>query len=117
MRGKAVIKGTRITVEQILEDLTHDNAIDEILNGYPHLNKEQLNAALTFVARSIRGDEFTKNSMQNSILIFPSKHSDISLPDGGCIECPVSCLTGKKYYIYKMFQHSTRIFQADAPRN
>ena len=57
MMGKPVIKGTRITVEQILEELSTSDSIEEILNAHPHLTKEQVQAALVFAAQSIRGDE------------------------------------------------------------
>jgi uncharacterized protein (DUF433 family) len=57
MLGKPVIKGTRITVEQILESLSESNSIDEILQAYPHLTKDDVHAALSFAAQSIRGDE------------------------------------------------------------
>jgi uncharacterized protein (DUF433 family) len=57
MMGKPVIKGTRITVEQILEQLSVINSIDEMLQSYPHLNKDQVHAAIAFAADSIKGDE------------------------------------------------------------
>jgi uncharacterized protein (DUF433 family) len=57
MMGKPVIKGTRITVEQILESLSERNSIDEVLEAHPHLTKDQVHAALSFAAESIRGDE------------------------------------------------------------
>lgn len=57
MMGKPVIKGTRITVEQILENLSESNSIDDVLLAHPHLTKDQIHAALSFAAQSIRGDE------------------------------------------------------------
>jgi len=57
MMGKPIIKGTRITVEQILENLSQSNSIDEVLQAHPHLTKDQVHAALSFAAQSIRGDE------------------------------------------------------------
>ena len=36
--GKPVIKGTRISVQFILELLAAEMSIDEILADYPHLN-------------------------------------------------------------------------------
>ena len=57
MMGKPVIKGTRITVEQILENLSESNSIDDVLLSHPHLTKDQVHAALSFAAQSIRGDE------------------------------------------------------------
>jgi uncharacterized protein (DUF433 family) len=40
MVGKPVIKGTRLTVEYILGLLAHGTAIDEILEEYPGLEKD-----------------------------------------------------------------------------
>jgi uncharacterized protein (DUF433 family) len=57
MMGKPVIKGTRITVEQILEQLSVTNSIELVLQSYPHLTKAQIQAALAFAAETIRGDE------------------------------------------------------------
>ena len=57
MMGKPIIKGTRITVEQILENLSLSNSIDEVLQAHPHLTKDQVPAALSFTAQFIRGDE------------------------------------------------------------
>jgi len=57
MMGKPIIKGTRITVEQILENLSASNSIDEVLVAHPHLTKDQIHAALAFAAQSLRGDE------------------------------------------------------------
>jgi uncharacterized protein (DUF433 family) len=57
MMGKPIIRGTRITVEQILESLSERNSIDEVLEAHPHLTKDQIHEALSFAAQSIRGDE------------------------------------------------------------
>lgn len=46
MVGKPVIKGTRITVELILEKLATGETIDDILGSYPHLTREQILACL-----------------------------------------------------------------------
>ena len=42
MFGKPVIKGTRITVELILEKLASGETVDAILLSYPHLSREQI---------------------------------------------------------------------------
>ena len=53
MRGKPVIKGTRITVELLLEMLSAGSDVDDILTSYPHLTSEQVRAALAYAADSI----------------------------------------------------------------
>ena len=48
MLGKAVIKGTRITVELILERLSDGWSQSELLESYPHLTPEQIRAASAY---------------------------------------------------------------------
>jgi uncharacterized protein (DUF433 family) len=54
--GKPVIKGTRITVELILEKLAAGETIEQILEAHPHLTREGIQAALSFAAQSLRSD-------------------------------------------------------------
>lgn len=48
MNGKPVIKGSRITVEIILEKLSAGETVDDILIAYPHISKEAILAAQEF---------------------------------------------------------------------
>lgn len=57
MMGKPVIRGTRITVELILEKLAAGESEDQILGSYPQLSRKAIRAALAFAARSLRADE------------------------------------------------------------
>lgn len=57
MLGKPVIKGTRITVELILERLGEGATPDDILKSYPHLKPEHIQAACAYGAASLRADE------------------------------------------------------------
>jgi len=50
MRGKPIIKGTRITVELILKKLSEGMAIEELLKAYPNLKKEDILSALSYSA-------------------------------------------------------------------
>lgn len=54
MVGKPTIKGTRITVELIVEKLGYGETVDEILLDYPHLTREQIYACLRFAASTVR---------------------------------------------------------------
>ena len=53
MFGKPVIKGTRITVELILEKIADGESVDTILLSYPHLNREQILACVAFAGKSL----------------------------------------------------------------
>jgi len=46
--GKPAIKGTRISVEQILDELAGGTTIEELLEEYPRLTREAIHAALAF---------------------------------------------------------------------
>ena len=56
MMGKPVVKGTRITVELILEKLGAGETIEQILEAHPRLTKEGVLAALRFGAETLRAD-------------------------------------------------------------
>jgi uncharacterized protein (DUF433 family) len=56
MVGKPVIKGTRITVEHILNEMANGLTVDEILVEYPHLTRQGIIAALHFAAESVSTD-------------------------------------------------------------
>jgi uncharacterized protein (DUF433 family) len=58
MMGKPVIKGTRITVELILEKLSCGETIEDILIAHPHITRENIQAALAFAARNLKADTF-----------------------------------------------------------
>lgn len=57
MFGKPVIKGTRLTVEIILEKLAYGETEEEILKEYPFLKKEDIKAALLYAAGTLSLEE------------------------------------------------------------
>ena len=56
MMGKPVVVGTRITVEQILEELGSGRTVDELLDAHPRLTREGVLAALRFGAEVMHAD-------------------------------------------------------------
>lgn len=56
MVGKPVVKGTRITVELILERLAAGETIAQLLESYPHLTKEAIAASLAFASQVLKSD-------------------------------------------------------------
>jgi len=52
--GKACVKGTRIMVSVILDNLAAGLPPDEILQSYPPLNREAVQAAIAYAAELAR---------------------------------------------------------------
>ncbi len=46
--GKPVIKGTRVMVSNILSSLAAGQSIEQILEDYPNITKDDIRAALEF---------------------------------------------------------------------
>ena len=57
LAGKPIIKGTRISVEFIMELLSSGMSVEEILKEYPHLKRKDVLAAIEYAARSLRHEE------------------------------------------------------------
>ena len=55
--GKPKIKGTRISVELILSRLGEGWTIEQLIEAYPHITRDQIEACLTYAAESIATDE------------------------------------------------------------
>jgi uncharacterized protein (DUF433 family) len=51
--GKPVIRGTRIPVSVILENVAQGESWDTLIESYPELNKEDIRAALLYARASI----------------------------------------------------------------
>lgn len=58
MLGKPVIKGTRITVELILEKLSKGETMQDILIAHPHITQEAIHAALAFAAQNLKDTHY-----------------------------------------------------------
>ena len=48
MMGKPVVRSTRITVEQILRKLSEGMKLDDLLDAYPKLTREDVQAAIRY---------------------------------------------------------------------
>jgi len=58
--GKPVIKGTRITVEFILELLANSWSYEEILENYPQLKKEDILEAIRYAVEVLKEERIYK---------------------------------------------------------
>ncbi len=60
MVGKPTIRGLRITVDQILKALAAGISTDELLEDYPELEKEDIEAALLYAAELVEEEKIYK---------------------------------------------------------
>jgi uncharacterized protein (DUF433 family) len=58
MAGKPVIRGTRLTVPYVLGLLAHGATIQEVLDEYPGLTSDDVNACFLFASRSLEQTAF-----------------------------------------------------------
>lgn len=56
MQGKPVIKGTRITVDMILEKLSEGENIEQIVESHPHISKKEIFACLSYASDSVKNE-------------------------------------------------------------
>lgn len=56
MMGKPVVRGTRITVESIVEKLGAGESIEAVLGAHPRLTREGILAAVSFAAEALKAD-------------------------------------------------------------
>ena len=57
MVGKPVIKGTRITVENIVTELSAGYSFEDVLKAHPRLEKEDILAALQYAAAILKNEK------------------------------------------------------------
>ena len=57
LAGKPIIKGTRISVEFILELMASGMGVEDILYEYPHLKKEDVLEAISYAARTVKHED------------------------------------------------------------
>jgi uncharacterized protein (DUF433 family) len=55
--GKPIIKGTRISVELILNLLSEGASTADVIDMYPHLTKEDIKAALQYASSLVAHEE------------------------------------------------------------
>ena len=57
LAGKPVVKGTRIGVDLVLEELSHHPDIDELLGAHPDLTLADVQACLAYAQAIVTGKE------------------------------------------------------------
>ena len=56
--GKPIIKGTRISVELILDRMADGWSMEDVLSSYPHISREDVLAALSFASELFKEETF-----------------------------------------------------------
>jgi uncharacterized protein (DUF433 family) len=59
MVGKPVIRGTRITVEHIMNELALGLTAAQLVDMYPHLTEEDVRAACAYASAVLSGESVT----------------------------------------------------------
>ena len=57
MLGKPVIKGTRLSVELILRKLAEGATMDDLIEMYPDIKRESIQAVLQYAAELVANEE------------------------------------------------------------
>jgi uncharacterized protein (DUF433 family) len=57
LAGKPVVKGTRIGVDLVLEELSHNPDIHELLAAHPDLTRDDVQACLAYARDMVTGKE------------------------------------------------------------
>jgi uncharacterized protein (DUF433 family) len=55
--GKPVVRGTRIAVSLVLEELAHNPDIKELLAAHPDLTRADVQACLSYAKAMVTGEE------------------------------------------------------------
>lgn len=66
MLGKPVIRGTRITVEILLEKLAAGANTEEVLADYPDLERDDVLAALAYARQALGTDEVILDTVRTA---------------------------------------------------
>lgn len=66
MVGKPVIRGTRLTVEYILNLLAHGATVAEIISEYKSLTQEDIQACILFATKSLESTTFMPLGMETA---------------------------------------------------
>jgi uncharacterized protein (DUF433 family) len=70
--GKPIVRGLRIAVEHVLGMLTAGDTPEKILQEYPFLEPEDIQACLLFAYRSMAGEQIHER-MSASSSVMPNK--------------------------------------------
>jgi uncharacterized protein (DUF433 family) len=71
--GKPVVRGTRIAVSLVLEELAHNPDVKELLAAHPDLTRADVQACLSYAKAMVTGEEVSpkppKGARSNAPLV------------------------------------------------
>ncbi len=66
MAGKPVVRGTRLTVDYVLNLLAHGSSEQDIVNEYKGLSPDDVRACILFAMKSMENTDFMPLVMESS---------------------------------------------------
>jgi uncharacterized protein (DUF433 family) len=75
LAGKPVVKGTRIAVDLVLEELSHNPDVGELLAAHPDLTRADVKACLAYAQAIVTGEEVSPkppNRLLKKCLVWPT---------------------------------------------
>jgi uncharacterized protein (DUF433 family) len=66
LAGKPVVKGTRIAVDLVLEELSHNPDVDELLAVHPDLTQEDVKACLAYAKATVAGEAVSPKPLKGA---------------------------------------------------
>ena len=66
LAGKPVVKGTRIGVDLVLEELSHNPDIHELLAAHPDLTRDDVQACLAYAQALVTGQEVSPKPLKEA---------------------------------------------------
>jgi uncharacterized protein (DUF433 family) len=67
LAGKPVVRGTRIAVSLVLEELAHNPDIDELLAAHPDLTRADVQACLAYAKAMVSGEEVSPKPPKGAV--------------------------------------------------
>jgi uncharacterized protein (DUF433 family) len=67
LAGKPVVRGTRISVGLVLEELAHNPDIGELLAAHPDLTRADVQACLAYAKAMVTGEEVSPKPPKGAV--------------------------------------------------
>ena len=65
--GKPVVRGTRMSVSLVLEELAHNPDINELLAAHPDLTRADIQACLSYARATVTGEDVSPKPPKGAV--------------------------------------------------